>query len=72
MSSSPGKQTTATDARRTAVGCLALFAILGVAAIVLLATGHYAFGGAALLSALLFAQYGGRSLRRYRELRRLA
>ncbi|HEY2079771.1 MAG TPA: hypothetical protein VGH53_25880 [Streptosporangiaceae bacterium] len=67
-----GKQTTATNARRAAVGCLAMFAILGVAAIVLLATGHGAFSGVALLSALVFGQYGGRSLRRYRELRALA
>jgi hypothetical protein len=71
MWTSPGKQTTATDARRTAVVCLALFAILGVAAI-LLAIGHNAFSGVALLSALVFGQYGGRSLRRYRELCALA
>ena len=72
MWTSPGKQTTATDARRAAVGCLAMFAILGVAAIVMAATGHGAFAGVALLSALVFGQYGGRSLRRYRELRALA
>jgi hypothetical protein len=65
MSTSPGEQTTATDARQAAVG-LALFAILGVAAIVLLATGHSAFGGIALWGALLFAIYGERGLRRYR------
>ena len=64
-----GKQTTATDARRAAVGCLALFIIIEVAAIVLMATGHGGFGGVALLAALLFAIYGGRSLLRYRELR---
>ncbi len=68
MSTPHDKQTTAADARQTAVG-LALFAILGVAAIVLLATGHSGFGGIALLAALLFASYGGRSLRRYRERR---
>jgi ABC-type uncharacterized transport system permease subunit len=70
MPTSPGKQTT--GARRAAVVCLALFAILGVAAIVLLAIGHNPFGGVALLSALVFGQYGGRSLRRYRRLRALA
>ena len=69
MWTSPGKQTTATDARRAAVGSLAVFTIIEVAAIVLLATGHSAFGGVALPAALLFAIYGGRSLLRYRELR---
>lgn len=68
MSTPHDKQTAAADARQTAVG-LALFAILGVAAIVLLATGHGMFGGVALLGALLFASYGGRSLRRYRARR---
>jgi hypothetical protein len=67
MWTSPGKQTTATG--RAAVGCLALFIIIEVAAIVLMATGHGGFGGVALLAALLFAIYGGRSLLRYRELR---
>jgi hypothetical protein len=65
----PGKQTTATGARRAAVGSLALFIIIEVAAIVLMATGHSGFGGVALLAALLFAIYGGRSLLRYRKLR---
>jgi hypothetical protein len=69
MWASPGKQTTATGARRAAVGCLALFIIIEVAAIVLMATGHGGFGGVALLAALLFAFYGGRCLLRYRELR---
>jgi hypothetical protein len=69
MWTSPSKQTTATGARRAAVGCLALFIIIEVAAIVLMATGHGGFGGVALLAALLFAVYGGRSLLRYRELR---
>jgi hypothetical protein len=65
----PGKLTTATGARRAAVGCLVLFIIIEVAAIVLMATGHGGFGGVALLAALLFAFYGGRCLLRYRELR---
>jgi hypothetical protein len=65
----PGKQTTATGARRAAVGCLALFIIIVVAAIVLMATGHGGFGGVVFLAALLFASYGGRCLLRYRELR---
>ena len=65
----PGKQTTATGARRAAVGGLTLFIIIEVAAVVLMATGHNGFGGVALLAALLFAIYGGRCLLRYRELR---
>jgi hypothetical protein len=68
MSTPHDKRTTATDARQAAVG-LSLFACLGVAAIVLLATGHTAFGGVALWGALLFAIYGERGLRRYRQRR---